>query len=195
MGKPEINFSYQFNMATPQRLPEFVDGYTYAKALNEGLTNDGLSARYSAKELEAFRTQSNPDVYPNVDWWDEALRDHSYGNNVTFSARGGGEFVRYFTQLNYLNDNGILEPTSDNDGYSTQFKYSKLNIRTNLDITVSSTTTVQLNLFGNFSEHNRPGETTSNIFSALYQVPSGAFPVKTSRNVWGDTRSSRLTSV
>lgn len=187
MGKPEINFSYQFNMATPQRLPEFVDGYTYAKALNEGLTNDGLSARYSAKELEAFRTQSNPDVYPNVDWWDEALRDHSYGNNVTFSARGGGEFVRYFTQLNYLNDNGILEPTSDNDGYSTQFKYSKLNIRTNLDITVSPTTTVQLNLFGNFSEHNRPGETTSNIFSALYQVPSGAFPVKTSRNVWGGT--------
>ena len=138
-------------------------------------------------ELEAFRTQSNPDVYPNVDWWDEALRDHSYGNNVTFSARGGGEFVRYFTQLNYLNDNGILEPTSDNDGYSTQFKYSKLNIRTNLDITVSPTTTVQLNLFGNFSEHNRPGETTSNIFSALYQVPSGAFPVKTSRNVWGGT--------
>ena len=108
-------------------------------------------------------------------------------SNVTFSARGGGEFVRYFTQLNYLNDNGILEPTSDNDGYSTQFKYSKLNIRTNLDITVSPTTTVQLNLFGNFSEHNRPGETTSNIFSALYQVPSGAFPVKTSRNVWGGT--------
>ena len=103
----------------------------------------------------------------NVDWWDEALRDHSYGNNVTFSARGGGEFVRYFTQLNYLNDNGILEPTSDNDGYSTQFKYSKLNIRTNLDITVSPTTTVQLNLFGNFSEHNRPGETTSNIFQCI----------------------------
>ena len=42
MGKPEINFSYQFNMATPQRLPEFVDGYTYAKALNEGLTNDWI---------------------------------------------------------------------------------------------------------------------------------------------------------
>ena len=80
-----------------------------------------------------------------------------------------------------------MKPTSDNDGYSTQFKYSKLNIRTNLDITVSPTTTVQLNLFGNFSEHNRPGETTSNIFSSLYQVPSGAFPIKTSHNVWGGT--------
>ncbi len=187
LGKPEINFSYQFNMATPQRLPELVDGYTYAKALNEGLVNDGLSPRYSAAELEAFRTQSNPDAYPNVDWWDEALRDRSYGNNVTFSARGGGQFVRYYAQLNYLNDNGLLEPTADNDGYSTQWKYSKLNIRTNLDITVSPTTTVQLNLFGNFSEHNRPGTTTDDIFTALYQVPSGAFPVKTTRGIWGGT--------
>ena len=186
-GKPQINFSYQFNMATPKRLPDLVDGYTYAKALNEGLTNDGLPARYSEKELEAFRTQSNPDVYPNVNWWDEALRDHSFGNNVTFSAKGGGQYVRYFTQLNYLNDSGILEPTQDNDGYSTQFKYSKLNIRTNLDITVSPTTKIQLNLFGNFSEHNRPGASTSNIFNALYTVPSGAFPVKTARGNWGGT--------
>ncbi|WP_294626985.1 SusC/RagA family TonB-linked outer membrane protein [uncultured Bacteroides sp.] len=186
-GKPEINFSYQFTMGTPRRLPELADGYTYATALNEGLANDGLSARYSAEELEAFRTQSHPDAYPNVDWWNEALRDHSFGNNLTFSAKGGGQFVRYFTQLNYLNDNGILKPTDDNDGYSTQFKYSKLNIRTNLDITVSPTTTVQLNLFGNFSEHNRPGETASTLFKALYQVPSGAFPMKTARDVWGGT--------
>lgn len=187
VGKPEINFSYQFNVATPQRLPELVDGYTYAKALNEGLTNDGLSKRYSDRELEAFRTQSNPEIYPNVNWWDEALRDHSTGNNVTFSAKGGGQFVRYYTQLNYLNDNGILKPTNDNEGYSTQFKYSKLNVRTNLDIAVSPTTSVQLNLFGNFSEHNRPNVTANNLFPALYQVPSGAFPVKTSRGIWGGT--------
>lgn len=187
IGKPEINFSYQFNVSTPQRLPELVDGYTYAKALNEGLTNDGLAARYSDRELEAFKTQSHPDAYPNVNWWDEALRDQSFGNNVTFSAKGGGEFVRYYTQLNYLNDNGILKPTDDNDGYSTQFKYSKLNIRTNLDITVSPTTTVQLNLFGNFSEHNRPGTGTGAIFSSLYQMPAGAFPIKTLNGKWGGT--------
>lgn len=186
-GKPEINFSYQFNVATPNRLPNLVDGYTYAKALNEGLTNDGLFKRYSEQEIESFRTQSNPELYPNVDWWDETLRDHSMGNNITFSAKGGGEYVRYFTQLNYLNDNGLLQPTNENDGYSTQFKYSKLNVRTNLDIRVSSTTSVQLNLFGNFSEHNRPNITAANLFSSLYQVPSGVFPIKTSRGLWGGT--------
>jgi TonB-linked SusC/RagA family outer membrane protein len=185
IGKPQINLSYSLNMGTPLRLPEFVDGYTYASALNEALVNDGSAVRYNSTELDAFKTQSYPDAYPNVDWWKKALRNHSYGNNLSFSARGGGQSVQYFTQLNYLNDNGILKPTSDNDGYSTQFKYSKLNIRTNLDITVSPTTKVQLNLFGNFSEHNRPGTVTSSIFSALYRVPSGVFPVKTKNDVWG----------
>lgn len=37
MGAPRINFSYEFNMASPKNLPDFVDGYTYANALNEAL--------------------------------------------------------------------------------------------------------------------------------------------------------------
>lgn len=187
MSAPQINFSYEFNMATPNRLPEFVDGYTYASALNEAMRNDGSLPRYSDAELDAFKNQTYPMFYPNVDWMDEALRGASYGDNVSFSARGGGKFVRYYTMLNFLDNRGILQPTGDNDGYSTQLKYSKLNIRTNLDITVSPTTTVQLNLLGNFSEHNRPGTTVGDIFSALYQVPSGAFPIKTENGIWGGT--------
>ena len=186
-SKPVINFSYQFKMGVPQRLPEFADGYTYAQALNEGLRNDGMPLRYSDTELQAFRDQTHPDVYPNVDWWGEALRNRSYGDHVTFSASGGGEFVKYYAQLNYIDDRGILAPTDWNDGYSTQFKYSRLNIRTNLDIKVSESTQVKLNLFGNFNEQNRPAKTAADIFGALYQVPSGAFPVKTANGVFGGT--------
>lgn len=186
---PQINFSYEFNMATPKRLPDFADGYTYASALNEAMVNDGSLPRYSNAELDAFKNQTHPMFYPNVDWVDETLRDASYGDNVNFSARGGGKFVRYYTMLNFLDNRGILQPTNDNDGYSTQLKYSKLNIRTNLDITVSPTTTVQLNLLGNFSEHNRPGTVNGDVFTAIYQVPSGAFPIKTENGIWGGTNS------
>ena len=184
---PEIGFSYQFNMGTPKDLPLFVNAYTHAHALNEGLTNDGSSPRYSNAELRAFRDGTYPDFYPNVDWTNEALRKHSFGDNVSFSARGGGEYVKYYTQLNYMDDRGILKPTDWNDGYSTQFKYSRMNIRTNLDIKLSHTTKAKLNMFGNFSEQNRPGQTADAIFEALYKVPSGAFPVKTSNGVYGGT--------
>ncbi len=186
-GTPQIRFAYEFNMATPFRKPKFVDGYTYAQALNEGMRNDGLAPRYSDKELAAFKDGSMPYMYPNVNWWNESLRNFSNGHNVTFSATGGGKNVKYYTQLNYLNDNGILKPTQDNDGYSTQFKFSKLNIRTNLDIELSPTTKLQLNMFGTFSEHNRPNETVANIFSALYRVPAGAFSIKNDHNIWSGT--------
>lgn len=184
---PVIDFGYEFNFATPKRLPEFVDGYTYAQAINEGSKNDGLSPRYSQRELDAFKNQTYPDFYPNVDWVNEALRDHSYGDNVNFSIRGGGKVAQYFAQLNYLDDRGILQPVNDNDGYSTQFKFSKLNIRTNLDVKLGETTNLLLSLLGNFSEHNRPGKETKDIFNALYQVPSGTFPIKTKNNLWGGT--------
>ena len=40
-------------------------------------------------------------------------------------------------------------------------------------------------MLGNFSEHNRPGAQIDDIFTALYQVPSRVFPVKTKNEVWG----------
>lgn len=188
MGKPVINFSYEFNMAKPFRTPKLVDGYTYAKALNEARINDGLTPRYNDDELSAFQNGSVPGMYPNVDWWGEALRDYSNGHNATFSVSGGSSFVKYFTQLNYLNDNGILKPVNDNDGYSTQFKFSNLNVRSNLDVRLGHNTDVQLNLFGAFSEHNRPGANIGDLFGALYNVPSGAFPIRNEKNIWAGTK-------
>ena len=182
---PQIGFSYQFNMATPNRLPDFVDGYTYAKALNEGLKNDGLNERFTQRELDAYKDQSMPDFYPNVDWWNKSLRNQSFGDNVNFSICGGGNVVKYFSQINYLDDRGLFKPTNENDGYSTQLKLSKLNVRTNLDIKIGNNTKVKLNVLGNFSERNSPSSTIQSIFSALYQVPSGAFPLKTSQGLFG----------
>lgn len=72
VGKPVITFDYEFKMGIPHRLPEFVDGYTYAQAMNEGLKNDGTTTpRYSQRELDAFRDQTYPEFYPNVDWMDK----------------------------------------------------------------------------------------------------------------------------
>ena len=56
IGKPVISFDYEFKIGTPHRLPQFVDGYTYAQAINEALRNDGiLTPRYNKRELEIGR--------------------------------------------------------------------------------------------------------------------------------------------
>lgn len=182
--KAEVGFSYTFNMATPNRLPEFVDSYTYANALNEALANDGKPARYDEYALEGFKNGTNPEIYPNVDWVDETLRNIAFGDNINFYAQGKGSHVNYYTMLNFIDSRGILQPVNENDGFSTQHKYSRLNVRTNLDIKMTETTKVKLNFLGVFDEHNRPNTSTNTIFDQIYRIPSAAFPVKTSRGIW-----------
>lgn len=46
-GKANIHVSYQHSITTPMRLPKMVDAATYAEAVNEGLTNEGLARRYT----------------------------------------------------------------------------------------------------------------------------------------------------
>ena len=186
-GKPVIDAGYEYKVNTPTYLPKMADSYTYARALNEGLQNEGLAPRYNQQELDAFKNGTYPEAYPDVDWFDEALRDHSYAQNAYFSIRGGGDVVQYFAQLNYVNSKGLLAHTEDNEGYSTQHKYSNLNFTTNLDVKLGATTKLALGLRGNFSEINRPYTGTSDLFSTLYQVPSAVMPVKTLNGYWGAT--------
>ena len=87
----KVNVDYNFGVNTQFRSPDFADAYTYANALNSALSNDGLSARYNAQELDAFRTGIYPYDYPNVDWWNETLNDTGFTNNLKMSFSGGSE--------------------------------------------------------------------------------------------------------
>ena len=54
--------------------------------------------------------------------------------------------MRYFTMLNLQNGRGFINNANQNDGFSTQEKYSKANLRSNLDTDLTSTTKLQVNI-------------------------------------------------
>jgi TonB-dependent SusC/RagA subfamily outer membrane receptor len=114
--------------------PKFINGPTYAAAINEALTNEGKAPRYDAAALAAFQDGSNPNLYPNSDWVDETFRHHGVTNKVGIDFTGGGERFRYYTALNLLSDKGFIKTPDATDGYSTQDKYVRGNLRINLDI-------------------------------------------------------------
>ena len=181
----EIKFSYDHVIYWEARRPEFADAYTYAKAINEGLANDGVrKPRYHELELEAFRTGEYPYYYPNVNWIDEVFKNTASTNLYNLSIRGGGTKFRYYTLLNLVTDKGFIDNARMNEGYSTQNKYSKANLRTNLDIDLTSTTKMTLNLLGTLSETNKPGD-SADLWSMIYSLPATAFPVKTENGLWG----------
>lgn len=99
----------------------------------------GLTPAYNNYELDAFKKWYISRIYPNVDW-KKALLNSAIENQVTLSVSGGDDGLKYLTLFNFVNANGLLNGTEVNDGYSTQLKYSKGNIRTNIDFSLTPTT-------------------------------------------------------
>lgn len=179
-----VNYDHLINYQTNR--PKFIDGYTYANAINEARANEGLGARYSAEEMDAFKNGTYPYQYPSTNWVDETFRHHGVTNKYAIEFKGGGERFRYFTMVNLLSDKGFIKNFSENEGYSTQDKYVRGNLRTNLDIDLTPTTDLKVNLLGVLSEMSRPGS-QADLWNTIYGLPSNAFPVKSEKGDWGGT--------
>ena len=177
-----VTYDHLFNFQTNR--PKFVDGATFASAMNEALANEGSAPRYSSEEIAAFQNGNYPYQYPNVNWVDETFRKSGATNKVAVEFSGGGEKFRYFTMLNLLSDKGFINNFDATDGYSTQDKYVRGNLRTNLDIDLTPTTMLKVNMLGVLSEMSRPGS-QADLWDMVYSLPSSAFPVRNENGEWG----------
>ena len=181
----EIKFTYDHAFNWEARRPKFVNAYDYALGLNEAYVSDGKSPRYTEEELGYFKDGSNPYLYPNVDWIGETFKNNGSSDIYNLAFRGGGERLRYYTNVNLISNLGFIAHPKENSGYSTQNKYSKGSIRTNLDIDLTSTTKLQTNLNGVLMEASRPGLSSDDLWGKIYTVPAAAFPIKTENGLWG----------
>lgn len=180
----EITFSYDHVFNSIAHRPKFVDGYTYGLAINEARANDGLGVRYQPWELDALKNQTYPYLYPNVNWVDETFRDSSPVNKYTAQFRGGTDKFRYYAIANVITENGFIKKPHVNEGYSTQDKFSRGNVRMNLDIDLTPTTQIAVNVFGSLTETQVPGN-QADLWDMVYTVPSAAFPIKAEDGHWG----------
>ena len=170
-------------------MAEMVGAYDYANALNTARLNDGVGVAYSADELQKFQDGSDPFVYPNVNWKDEVFKNTANETNAFVSMYGGSDKVEYYTQLDYTDANGLYKNPDQGD-WNSQLRYSKANIRANVDFQVTSTTKVRTNIFALFMETNGvPGVNSNDAWWHLYKVPALAFPIKTLGDVWGGSQT------
>ena len=183
--KAGASHKFQFD---PQ-MADMVSAYDYASALNRARLNDGASPAYSEAELQKFKDGSDPLVYPNVNWKDEVFKNTAHESNGFLSFYGGTDKVQYYTQLDYTDARGLYKNPDQGD-WNSQLKYSKTNIRANVDFEVSKTTRVSANILGILMETNGvPNINSSDAWWHLYKVPALAFPVKTANGVWGGSQT------
>ncbi len=171
------------------QMVEMVDAYDYATALNIARMNDGSAVAYSDSELQKFRDGSDPFVYPNVNWKDEVFKNTANETNAFISMYGGSDNVEYYSQLDYTDARGLYKYPDQGD-WTSQLKYSKANIRTNVDFQVTKSTKVRTNILAIFMETNGvPNINSNDAWWHLYKVPALAFPIKTQGGVWGGSQT------
>ena len=178
----KVNLDHSINFLVKK--PKFVNAQTYAMTMNEAYANDGKSPRYTDEEVQAFGSGQYPYLYPNVNWVDETFRNHSVTNMLDASFSGGSDKFRYYALLDLQYNNGFVKNANENDGYSTNNKYTRGNLRINMDMQLTRSATMKVNLLGVLQESSAPGN-TANLWSMVYSLPAAAFPIRDEQGRWG----------
>jgi len=187
----KVDFTYEYSTNQAFRMPQMLDAYGYASAMNEALALDGQDYLYSKEALDAYKNGTYPEYYPNVNWSDELLANTGFVHDFNTTFRGGAGRTRYFVTLNYMDGNGLLKQDRNTNDYSTQLNYRRANMRANLDIELTKSTLMKFNMAGRISGTNRPGafspanDNPPSLFQRIYNTPANAYPVRYSDGVLG----------
>lgn len=138
-GKMSISYNMYNAYQTATYLPKYVDAVGYMKLKNEAYYNAdhnvGLFSQYKQDQIDLTAAGTDPDRYPNTDWYKATYRKMAnlLNNEINVS---GGDKIRYFASLGYLKQES-LSPTKGMDRYS---------FRTNTSSKLSDKLTVNSNI-------------------------------------------------
>jgi TonB-linked SusC/RagA family outer membrane protein len=199
-GKPRLSYSGQFGLQQPAIHLDYANAYQYAYLVNEGEANDGIgpaNRTFTTEVIEKYRTNSDPYLYPNIDWMDYLLRDVSPQHKHNINIQGGAEKLKYFVSLGVLDQGGIFKsfPVGEDD-YDPSFSYTRYNFRSNFDFELTSTTSLKINSGGNMGNRNGPsqadGDGNGNFWFDMQQAnPFGVVGIVNGRRIFAEDRRGR----
>ncbi len=180
--KTIANFTAQTSVMTPQRLMKLMDSYTYLSLFNEAQWNDQgnpnkdvFRPQFTQERLEKYRTGEDPDLYPSVNWMD-LLRSNTQSSRYTVNFRGGSDKVRFFTSGAYFKENGIFQ-SNPMENYNSNIGLDRFNLRSNIDMQLTNSTQLSVDMSGQYLRRNQPGFTSDDIFAFISRYPVHIIPM------------------
>ena len=173
--KFKISAGYSFGVETPFRVPEMASALEYANAYNEARVNDNLNPYFSNEMITAL-ANGQETVAKSVDWKNHILKGFGFNNDVHMVLDGSSKMAKYFVYADYSSNRGFFKNPEIIEGINTQEAYDALKLRTNLDLTITPSTTAHLNLSAQIQQKTEPFNGTS--LEKMYHAPSYGFPVQ-----------------
>ena len=193
IGAPQVNFHVEHSISEPTKMPKFMNAPDYMTLLNGLAQQDGVALPFTQLQIDRTRSGYDPDLYPNVNWIDAITKDYSYATRGNLDISGGSDFLRYSIVASYFKESGILEQDKslifDNSTNNQQF-----NLRTNIDMDVTKTTMLRVNIGGYLNRFRKQRCDTDGAFGEAFRTlpfvhparySDGAIPVISYRaNPW-----------
>lgn len=176
VGKPQVNVRTEFGFTQPTKRPQMLGSAEWAELYNEAYG----SKYYSADDIEKYRTNADPDLYPNVDWFDALFDDMAANQRVNLNITGGSDIVKYYVSGAFYNESSIYKNAGNIYGYNPSIRYNKFNFRANVDLNLTKSTVVNFNLANIYEKSFGPGygDTDADIWSYTFMTSPNAFPVQ-----------------
>ncbi|MFA5417290.1 MAG: SusC/RagA family TonB-linked outer membrane protein, partial [Bacteroidales bacterium] len=174
-GKAKISVKSSVGTQIPTRLMKMANRFDYASAKNELDINDGVPEAllmFTPAVLNHFKNNTQPVMYPSLDWRNELMKSNATQSQHNISISGGDKTVKYFASIGYFSQDGLFK--TYNQGYNSNFTFNRYNYRTNLDIQVTKTSSIKINLGGRTEVRNEP-----NISGNFWQELNWSAPMAT----------------
>ncbi|MFV0483604.1 MAG: SusC/RagA family TonB-linked outer membrane protein [Bacteroidales bacterium] len=169
-GRPKISITSSFSLQVPTKLGEYVNAKDYMTYVNEANVNDGGGGIFSEDLLKIYDDPNrNKLLYPDTDWQELLYNDYAPQNQHNVNISGGTKRVKYFVSLGLFNQKGIFNGNKGLD-YDGNFSYRRNNIRTNLDIDVTKSTLLSVNIGGRIEKRNEPQGYNDNFFNPIREA-------------------------
>jgi TonB-linked SusC/RagA family outer membrane protein len=188
--KTTIDFRMDNSFNSPTRVVPFLGSgdwlrlYNEAKWNTEGNPNKASFIPYKTDaQIALYENGTDPDLYPNVNWMD-MLKKVATNQKYSLNFRGGGDKMRFFVGTSYYNEEGaFLSNPVDYNEYNKNIKYDvniglkRFNLRSNIDMDISETTKLSVDLSGQYLTTNYPGTGTGTIFGAMMNSAPHLIPM------------------
>ena len=177
IGKPVVTARVEQALTQPTQLPKFVGAAEYLSVMNSIRGEKGQDPLYSQEHLDNIRNQTDPDLFPDVNWIETISKDQASNLRANVSVSGGTNILRYALVTSYYGENGIIE-RDESQTWNSGMRLQRYNMRSNVDINVSPTTLLRLNIGGYLQDRNTPAQSIDNLFQEAFVIPPYVHPTR-----------------
>ena len=176
-GKAKVSFRYENSVSAPSQTNEFLNGVDYMNLYNRATRTRDASAplTYSISKIYGTQNGGDPNIFPNVDWYNELFKDYTLNRKANLNVNGGGDIAQYYLSVSHNNDTGLLKVDPLNN-FNNNIDIKRSNLRANINIDLTNTTKIAVKFYSLFERYNGPSVSANDIFGSVMQANPANFP-------------------